>query len=96
MGRKNLDRYREADWREASQTVDQILRNRWPVIAECPVCDLRIEADVRRIAQVMGPDYSLWGAETACRRIGCIGRVHFILRPRGAIMEYVMTAKALP
>lgn len=95
MGRRNLDRYSEDDWRDASRTVEQILMNRWPVIAECPVCELRIMADVRRIAEVKGPRYSLWGADAACRRVGCIGRVHFVIRPRGAIGEYVMTAKAV-
>ena len=94
MGRRNLDRYTEDDWREASRTVEQILVNRWRVYADCIVCDLRIEADVRRIAEVKGPRYSLWGADAACRRVGCIGRVHFVIRPRGAIGEYVMTAKS--
>lgn len=93
MGSRNLDRYTEADWRAASRTVDQILANRWRVYADCGVCDLRIEADVRRIAQVKGPAYSLWGADAACRRVGCVGRVQFVLRPRGAIMDYVMTAQ---
>lgn len=94
MGRKNLDRYTEAEWRAASQTIDQILTNGWPVYADCPVCDLRIKADLTRIAQVRGPTYSLWGADAACRRVGCIGRVQFVIRPRGAIGEFVMTAQA--
>jgi hypothetical protein len=94
MGRKNLDRHREDDWREASRTVGMILDNRWPVFADCPVCDLRIRADLRRICEAMGPDYSLWGAAAACRGVGCIGRVQFVLRPRGAVADLVMTAKA--
>jgi len=93
VGRKNYDAYSSDDWRMASRTVDQILVNGWPVYADCPVCDLRIRADLKRICQVMGPEYSLWGADAACRRVGCIGRIQFVLRPRGAIMDYVMTAK---
>ncbi len=92
MGRRNLDRYSEDDWREGSRTVEQILVNGWPVFADCPVCELRIRADVKRIAEVRGPRYNLWGADAPCRRVGCVGRVQFVLRPRGAIMEYVMTA----
>ena len=95
MGRKNLDRYTEDDWRAASRSVEQILINGWPVYADCPVCELRIQADLKRIAQVRGAHYSLWGADAACRRVGCIGRVQFVLRPRGAIGEFVMTAKAV-
>ena len=94
MGRKNLDRYTEDDWRAASRAVEQILVNRWPVYADCPVCELRIQADLKRIAQVRGPTYSLWGADAACRRVGCVGRVQFVIRPRGAVSDYVMTAKA--
>ncbi|WP_426041865.1 hypothetical protein [Brevundimonas sp. TWP2-3-4b1] len=95
MGRKNLDCYTEADWREASGSVERILINGWPVYADCPVCDLRIQADLKRIAQVRGSHYSLWGADAACRRVGCIGRVQFVLRLRGAQGEYLMTAKAV-
>lgn len=94
MGRRNLDRYSEDDWRTASASVEQILVNGWPAFADCPVCDLRIRADLKRIVQVKGPGYSLWGADAACRRVGCLGRVQFVIRPRGAIGEYVMTAKA--
>ena len=47
MGRKNLDRYTEDDWRSASRSVEQILVNGWPVYADCPVCDLRIQADLK-------------------------------------------------
>lgn len=92
MGRKNYDAYSAQDWRDASPTVRAILANRWTVFADCPICDLRIRADVRRIADVMGPTYSLWGADAPCRRVGCIGRVQFVLRPIGAHMDYVMTA----
>ena len=95
MGRKNLDRYTEGDWRAASGSVEQILVNGWPVYADCPVCELRIQADLKRIAQVRGPHYSLWGADAACRRVGCIGRIQFVIRPRGALGEFVMTAKAV-
>ena len=93
MGRKNFDRYSEDDWRAASRSVDQILVNGWPVYADCPVCDLRIKADLKRIAQVKGYEYNLWGADAACRRVGCVGRVQFVIRPRGALGEFVMTAR---
>lgn len=95
MGRRNLSRYTEADWRAASGTVEQILINGWQVYADCPICELRIRADLKRIAQAAGVHFCLWGASAPCRRVGCVGRVQFVIRPRGAIGEIVMTAKAL-
>jgi hypothetical protein len=68
MGTRNRDRFTDDDWREGSQTVRQILSNRWPVYADCDVCDLRLKADIERLAQVVGPGFSLWGAKPHCRR----------------------------
>lgn len=93
MGRRNPDRYTDDDWREASQTVKQILANRWTVYAECDLCDLRIKADVESIARRLGGGFSLWGAKFRCRRVGCPGHVTFYLDPPGAIMAVAMTAK---
>lgn len=93
MGRKNLDRYSDDDWRAASTSLAQILDNGWPVFADCDVCDLRLKADVVRIAQLAGPKASLWGAKPKCRRVGCPGRVTFYLRPPGALAAIAMTAK---
>lgn len=45
MGRKNPDRYSDADWHFAGSTVGAIIANRWLVYTECDLCHLRIEAD---------------------------------------------------
>ncbi|WP_426039816.1 hypothetical protein [Brevundimonas sp. DC300-4] len=59
------------------------------------MCELRIQADLKRIARVRGPHYNLWGVDAACRRVGCIGRVQFVIGPRDAVGEFVMPAKAV-
>lgn len=92
MGRRNLDRYSAADWREAGRTVGAIIANRWLVYTECELCQLRIEADLQRIAQARGMNYSLWGRSTTCRRMGCPGRVVFWCRPHGTVGDVAMTA----
>lgn len=92
VGRKNFSAYTDADWRAASRNVRQILSNGWPVYADCDLCDLRLKADVERIAQVAGPAFSLWGAKPRCRRVGCPGLVTFYLDPPGAYMAIAMTA----
>jgi hypothetical protein len=80
MGRKNPDRYSDADWRFAGSTVGAIIANRWLVYTECDLCQLRIEADLKRIAQKRGMDFVLWGQTTKCRRMGCPGRVGFLVQ----------------
>lgn len=84
MGRRNPDRYTAADWRLAGGTVGAILANRWTVFTECEVCELRIQADLKRIARERGANYVLWGRTGQCRRMGCPGRVVFWVRPHGA------------
>ncbi|RYG86582.1 MAG: hypothetical protein EON59_09635 [Alphaproteobacteria bacterium] len=93
MGRKNLDRYTEDDWRTASATVALILRNRWPVTAICEVCDVQLHVDVRLIAERAGPQTNLWGRRGQCKVVGCIGKTVFYIKPHGSVMTYAMTAK---
>ena len=91
MGRRNLDRYRPEDWRDAAPTVRAAIDNRWRVFTECEVCELRIVADLKRIASVKGPNYRLWGQTARCRRMGCPGQVVFHAQPPGAGTTIVMT-----
>lgn len=92
MGRKNLDRYSDADWRQAGRTVGAIIANRWLVYSECDLCRLRIEADLKRIAEKRGMNFVLWGRTTRCRRMGCPGNVSFWCRPHGTNADVAMTA----
>lgn len=92
MGVKNRDRYTISDWRAACPSVSSMRRAKWLVIAVCPVCDLQIEADLKRIEQSKGPTFSLWGQSTPCRRRFCEGKAEFFVQPPGASMELHMTA----
>ncbi|MFN7390323.1 hypothetical protein [Brevundimonas sp.] len=91
MGRRNLDRYRPDDWRAAAPTVRTAIDNRWRVFTESEVCELRIVADRRRIAEVKGQNHRLWGQTARCRRMGCPGKVVFHAQPPGAGTTIVMT-----
>lgn len=93
MGRRNLDRYTETDWREASATVTLIIRNGWPVYAECEVCNVRLWVDLALIAERAGPATNLWGRRGKCKRVGCVGKTVFYIRPHGALTTYAMTAR---
>lgn len=92
MSAKNRDRYTIDDWRAACPTVASMRRAKWLVLVICPVCDLQIEADLKRIEQSKGPTFSLWGQSTPCRRRFCQGKAEFFVQPPGASMEIHMTA----
>jgi len=91
VGRKNLDRYTDGDWRAAAPTVQAAIENRWRVFTECEVCELRILADLKRIQAAKGSGYRLWGQTAKCRRMGCPGRVVFHAQPPGTTTTIVMT-----
>jgi hypothetical protein len=93
MGRKNYSAYSEDDWRTASSSIGQIVTNGWRVYADCDLCELRLQADLVRVAQVVGARANLWGAKPACRRVGCPGRVTFYLATPGPHGLVAMTAK---
>lgn len=61
------------------------------VCTECELCELRIRADLKRIARERGPSFVLWGRAMTCRRMGCPGRVTFWVRPHGASGDVAMT-----
>jgi hypothetical protein len=48
-------------------------------------------ADLPRIAQAKGSEFSLWGQTAKCRRMGCPGKVTFHAQPPGANITIVMT-----
>lgn len=91
MTRRSPDRYTVQDWKFAGPTVGAIIANRWLVYTECELCELRIRADLKRIARERGANYVLWGRAATCRRMGCPGRVTFWVRPHGASADVAMT-----
>lgn len=92
MGARNKDRFTTADWREACPTVARIRQANWEVLAVCRVCDLQLVADLDTIERKKGPDFSLWGETSRCRRRWCEGIVDFFVTPPGATHEVRMTA----
>jgi hypothetical protein len=94
VGRKNYSAYGSEDWRTASASLGQIITNGWRVYADCDSCELRLQVDVVRVAQIAGERANLWGAKPRCRRVGCPGRVTFYLATPGPIGLVAMTAKA--
>ena len=63
MGRRNPDRYTAADWKIAGRSLGAIIANRWLVYTECDLCQLRIQADLKRIARERGNNFDLWGGQ---------------------------------
>lgn len=64
------------------------------MLVVCPVCDLQIRADLKRIEQLKGPTFSLWGQTTSCRRRYCHGQAGFFVQLPGSTMEVRMSASS--
>jgi hypothetical protein len=60
-----------------------MLHQRWEVTAHCRTCSLALRVDLRTIALVRGPGFSLWNRLSRCRRVGCHGVVAFRAKAPG-------------
>lgn len=78
---KRVERYNDADWREAACQVQSMIRHRWVVEERCPTCRVRLAADLERIMVDRGPTWSLWGETIPCRAIPCQGEMRYFGRP---------------
>lgn len=83
MGHRNPDRVPLSHRRARCETVQQMIRDRWEVLAVCRVCRLELRVDLRTIAMVRGPGFSLWNRDSRCRRNGCRGVVEFRAKAPG-------------
>lgn len=63
--------------RAKCETVTEMMRQRWDVIAVCQRCGLTMEVELGTIAKVCGPGFSLWNRKARCRKVGCTGHVEF-------------------
>jgi len=83
MGSRNPDRVPLAYRRRRCETVTQMTEQGWDVLSSCDKCGLQMLVDLRMIAKVRGPTFSLWSRRSRCRRIGCGGVVRFKARAPG-------------
>ncbi|MDO8912275.1 MAG: hypothetical protein Q8N10_03190 [Phenylobacterium sp.] len=77
MGTRNPDRVPLHMRRAKCETVVQMIEQRWDVLSKCMSCSLIMQVDLRVIARVKGPTYSLWDRSARCKRLHCCGVVRF-------------------
>lgn len=84
MGSRNEDRIPLSARRSRCETVAQMLAGRWEVTAKCQTCRVELKVDLRTIALVRGPGFSLWNKLARCRSVACTrGRVEFRAKAPG-------------
>lgn len=83
MGSRNPDRVPLSYRRRKCETVVDMIEQGWDVISTCRTCGLVMGVDLRTIAQVRGPAFSLWNRKSRCRRVGCGGVVEFQAKAPG-------------
>lgn len=81
MGSRNPDRVPLHMRRAKCETVVEMIDQRWDVISKCLSCGLLMQVDLKVIAIVKGPRFSLWGRSGRCKRLTCGGIVQFQARP---------------
>jgi hypothetical protein len=69
--------------RRKCETVEQMIGQQWDVLAKYSKCELLMRVDLRVIAVVRGPAFSLWNQRGRCRRVGCNGSVIFQAKAPG-------------
>jgi hypothetical protein len=92
MGSRNLDRIPIRMWRSKVETVADMQREGWEVIASCQKCGLAMVADLALIARETGPETSLWNRTSVCRLIGCGGVVVFMAKAPGKHLHETLSA----
>jgi hypothetical protein len=61
IGRKNLDRRTDADWRQAGGAFGAVVAGRSLVQSECSLCSVHIWASLQRFAEKRWMNLVLWG-----------------------------------
>jgi hypothetical protein len=92
MGRKNPDRFHVTDFRWSCDTVSQMLEHNWEVVGRCDRCGLVMLVDLRMVALVRGPKFSLWNRKTRCKRLHCPGFMALMARWPGAPLHQELVA----
>jgi hypothetical protein len=79
MGSRNPDRVPLAYRRRKCETVQQMIEQGWEVLAKCGKCELLTRMDLRVVAKVKGPSFSLWNQRSRCR--GAAAQVSWPFKP---------------
>jgi hypothetical protein len=69
--------------RAAGETVADMIRSHWQVVAKCFTCRLEIPVDLPRIVREKGLETSRWDRDAKCRSKGCNGRMVFTAEAPG-------------
>lgn len=77
MGTTDPDRVPITYRRRKCESVGDMIRQGWDIHSRCMTCGTLFRVNLRIIAKVKGPDFSLWNRKDRCRRLGCIGHVEF-------------------
>ena len=91
MGTKRPDQISANKWRDAAETVGQMLEKGWDVVSVCRYCGLQMVVDLRVTALATGEGFSIWNKHTRCRRLGCPGVVDFRFRAPGMTQHRPLT-----
>lgn len=83
MGARNLDRIPLHQRRHHAESVAQMAEQHWQVQAWCSDCRVKLKVDLRLVARVRGPGFSLWDKRGRCRAVGCTGAVDFYAQAPG-------------
>ena len=63
------------NWQGYAPTIGKMQSRGWSLSAHCMACRLAMVADVEKIIQAKGRDWSPWGHTARCRRMHCSGRM---------------------
>jgi len=77
MGSRNPDRVPVSYRRRKCETVGDMIQQGWDVHSRCMTCGTLFRVNLRIIARLKGPDFSIWNRKDRCRRLGCSGHVEF-------------------
>jgi hypothetical protein len=92
LDRKSPDRFHATDFRWSCDTVGQMLENNLEVVGKCASCGLVMLVDLRMVARVRGPKFSLWNRKTRCKRLHCHGHMALMARWPGVSFHQELVA----
>ena len=96
MGTKHPDQISPVYWRGAAETVEDMFRQQWDLLAACRHCRVMMHVDLRVIAFYKGRDFSLWNRHARCRVLHCPGLVDFSFKAPGMTRHMRLTAPPSP
>ncbi|WP_332047962.1 hypothetical protein [Phenylobacterium sp.] len=66
--------------RRKCETVTEMEARGWDVLAKCQACGLTTRVNLRHVARIRGPAFSLWNRRARCKRVACPGAAQFLGR----------------